>query len=417
MKRIAMFIHHEVGGAVVAFYGFMKTFKEHGYRIDLYRINRAGEAFLPLSKMADAVFDYPLRFRSRVQRRLPLIREYVNAWRYWRNLVLLDHQSSTIAKEIDQRNYDLIFVHVDKKVKNPHLLRYLATPTYFYTGEPERIFYDPSFLFTDELDSVDHDVLHRLSSWWYAPAKYLQLRLWKRVSDRNIKAARITVLTNSYFSVEAIARAYGIQAHVCYLGIDTSVFKPLHMERKNQVITVGSLTPNKGHAFLVRSLALIPMSLRPKLIVVTDAAHPNRKQKLLALGKQLKVDIEVCERISETELLQLYATARLFLYGSRLEPFGLAPLEAMAMGLPVVAVKSGGVRETVRDGATGVLVDWNTESFAREIASLLNDTERWRAMSHAGPRYVRENWTWDRTLRRFEEIVRMNVRKPMLSAS
>jgi glycosyltransferase involved in cell wall biosynthesis len=60
--------------------------------------------------------------------------------------------------------------------------------------------------------------------------------------------------------------------------------------------------------------------------------------------------------VSEKELRNLYARCKAFIITSRDEPFGMAPVEAMASGKPVVAVKEGGCMETVIDGITGLLV-------------------------------------------------------------
>ena len=61
-------------------------------------------------------------------------------------------------------------------------------------------------------------------------------------------------------------------------------------------------------------------------------------------------------RISDDELVTLLNRASAMVYAPRLEPFDLAPIEAAACGLPVVAVAEGGVRETVIDNETGFLV-------------------------------------------------------------
>lgn len=402
-----MFIHHEVGGAVTAFHDFMRILRAHDYEIDLYRFNQAGEAFLPLSQSANQVFDYPLVLNARVAGHLPLLREYVNTYRYWRNLKRIDQASARMAQEIDARAYDFAFVHCDQIVKNPHLLKYLTTPTYAYIHEPERIFFDPPTLFSDELDIplIAKRRKTRASTRWYAPARRLHMHLWRRESRRNIIARPQPLLTNSYFSAEAFLRAYDVNARVCYLGIDSSIFCPRGLERQNFVLTVGSLTPNKGHAFIVHALARISQALRPPLVAVVDVAQPQRRDNLLALAARLGVKVEIRERISQNELVSLYNSAKLFVYGSRLEPLGLAPLEAMACGLPVVAIRSGGVRETVVDGVTGLLADWDVNDFASKINRLLDDSMLWNTMSKQGPPYVQAQWNWERTYQQFETLV------------
>jgi len=72
--------------------------------------------------------------------------------------------------------------------------------------------------------------------------------------------------------------------------------------------------------------------------------------------KDIPKNVKVMGPVSEKELRELYARCKAFIITSRDEPFGMAPVEAMASGKPVVAVKEGGCLETAVDGITGLLV-------------------------------------------------------------
>ena len=61
--------------------------------------------------------------------------------------------------------------------------------------------------------------------------------------------------------------------------------------------------------------------------------------------------------VDHSKLLDLYAGCKGFITTAREEDFGLAPVEAMASGKPVIAPNEGGYKETVIDGATGMLID------------------------------------------------------------
>ena len=103
-----------------------------------------------------------------------------------------------------------------------------------------------------------------------------------------------------------------------------------------------------------------------------------------------------------------YSAARPCLVASKAEPFGLVPLESMACGTPVVAVDDGGLRESIENGGTGLLVERNPASFAQAACSLL---EAPAARARFGL-YARENvlqhWTWARSVedlcRHFVEV-------------
>ena len=69
----------------------------------------------------------------------------------------------------------------------------------------------------------------------------------------------------------------------------------------------------------------------------------------------------------------------------RPEPFGLAPIEAMALGKPVIASAAGGLLETVEAGVSGVLVEpGNVQGFAEAVKGLLEDPERRQEMGRRG---------------------------------
>jgi sucrose-phosphate synthase len=94
------------------------------------------------------------------------------------------------------------------------------------------------------------------------------------------------------------------------------------------------------------------------------------------------------------------------------EPFGLAPLEAAAAGLPVVVTQNGGPSESLIDEEMeyGVLIDpEDPEDIARGLTRVLGDIEAWRTFAARGHQRVLDRYTWERTangyLAKIEEIV------------
>ena len=108
--------------------------------------------------------------------------------------------------------------------------------------------------------------------------------------------------------------------------------------------------------------------------------------------------------MSDVDLPLAYALAEVYVGVSRLtardvEGFGIALLEASASGKPVVAGRSGGMPDAVREGETGLLVDpEDAESVARTIEALLEDPARGRALGAAGRRAVESFYNWPRVV-------------------
>ena len=81
--------------------------------------------------------------------------------------------------------------------------------------------------------------------------------------------------------------------------------------------------------------------------------------------------------------------------GLDVEGLGIVYLEASATGVPVVAGRSGGAPETVRDGETGLVVDgWDVGEIATAVSDILADPDRAARMGAAGRRWAVDNWQW-----------------------
>ena len=87
-----------------------------------------------------------------------------------------------------------------------------------------------------------------------------------------------------------------------------------------------------------------------------------------------------------------YNSADLFVYPSNYEGFGFAPLEAMATSTPVITTSGGSLREVSGGGAQ--LVEYNAESMADAIISLIDDTAQRNRLAAKGTQWVKQ-YTWE----------------------
>lgn len=115
--------------------------------------------------------------------------------------------------------------------------------------------------------------------------------------------------------------------------------------------------------------------------------------------------------IPHTELINHYRDADIFVYPSVWhEPFGIPPIEAMAAGIPVIATRSGGITETVKDGETGLLVGRDdVKALAEAILSLLSNDELMCKMGKTGRQRAVELFSWEHITKsliyRYESIL------------
>jgi glycosyltransferase involved in cell wall biosynthesis len=109
--------------------------------------------------------------------------------------------------------------------------------------------------------------------------------------------------------------------------------------------------------------------------------------------------------VLETEaLVTVLNQAHLFLNASPKEGWGLTVVEANACGVPVIASDRPGLRDSVKEGETGYLVEYGDErAFAEKSLELIGDEHKWRTMSASAIEWAK-SLTWDRTAREMERV-------------
>jgi D-inositol-3-phosphate glycosyltransferase len=162
------------------------------------------------------------------------------------------------------------------------------------------------------------------------------------------------------------------------------------------LLFVGRLDPIKGIDLLLESVA--HMQTPARLIVVGgNPAGDSEVERLRAHAGALGISERVTfpGAVAQYRLMTYYRAADALAVTSRYESFGLAAVEALACGTPVVASQVGGLPSIVRDGENGLLVRWRSaEEFAMRFDLLLSDrTLRERLASMARPSVERFDWS------------------------
>ena len=168
------------------------------------------------------------------------------------------------------------------------------------------------------------------------------------------------------------------------------------------LLTVARLDFHKGIDTVIRALPAIRAAFPSVRYAV--AGIGSRRGSLEALVSELGMGdaVRLLGFVPDDELPSLYNAADLFVLASRrydllVEGFGIAIAEASASGLPVIASRSGGIPEAVREGETGFLVDPDDPAAVAAVAiRLLGDDGLRRRMGAAGRAAVETHYNWDR---------------------
>ena len=183
-----------------------------------------------------------------------------------------------------------------------------------------------------------------------------------------------------------LAELYGLTEQVTVLptGIDLAPYQLADGTRIRQkqgwgeekiLITVGRLAREKNWETLIKAAAQVIQQVpKVRLVILGDG---DERSDLEKLAKELDITarVDFLGLIPFEEVPDYLAAADLFCFASATETQGLVTMEAMAAGLPVVAVKAGGTADVIEDGRDGLLTDDDPGALAQAIIRLLQDDD------------------------------------------
>lgn len=231
------------------------------------------------------------------------------------------------------------------------------------------------------------------------------------------------------------------RCHTVHNGVDPALF-PFHGPRalKNtgpRLLFVSRVSPEKGVHVLLSAFERIsrefpgtsldiigPEAVTPIEYIVGLSNDESVKalERFYMSGYQdhlesmvpegLKNKVRFIGNLPHSALSGFYRASDVFVNSSLSESFGMPIIEAMSAGLPVVATKTGGIREVVDDGRTGILVRPGDEnSLADAVIRLLKDERLRRSMGEAGRGRVLRNFTWDKVTGDLERLYSQLLRR------
>ena len=243
--------------------------------------------------------------------------------------------------------------------------------------------------------------------------------------DRKIEAASFVVTISDYnkrFMVEHCQGRHEEKIHVVRCGVDAEVFRPSSTRTEGaryRIVCVASYEEVKGHRYLLDACA----RLRERGVdFVCDLVGDGPLQQDVAArvesaglgshvvmhGTMPRERVAAMMREADVVVLPSVFTAR----GDR-EGIPVVLMEAMAVGLPVVASRISGIPELVLDGRTGLLVEpTDSDGLARALEKICQDPALARSMGEAGRRHVLKEFDLQKNTEQLIELFREVGRNP-----
>ena len=177
------------------------------------------------------------------------------------------------------------------------------------------------------------------------------------------------------------------------------------------LVTVGRLQLRKGHDVVIRAMNRILDSFPGTRYLIAGDGEERARLEDLVRREGLEENVVFAGLVPDEDLPGYYAAADVFLMpnrdvGADFEGFGIVFLEAAAAGKPVIGGNSGGAREAVVDGETGLLVDGSrVEEVAAAVLRLLGSPDEAERLARAAEERVRTEFSYPGAAARLEEII------------
>lgn len=231
-------------------------------------------------------------------------------------------------EQFDLSDYDLILSSSHAVAKN--VLTHAGQLHICYCHTPMRYAWDLYHQYLQDLGAIKklvaRKVLHSMRNW-----------------DQGASSRVDHFIANSGYIARRIKKVYNRDAAVIYPPVATHLFSPAQ-RKGNFYLTVSRLVPYKRIDLIVKAFAQMP---EKKLIVVGDGPE------MAEIKSCATSNIELLGALPDEEMRSTMAQAKAFVFAAE-EDFGIAPVEAQAAGVPVIAYGHGGALETVKEGVTGL---------------------------------------------------------------
>lgn len=316
--RVALvhdWLDRRVGGAERVLLELARIYSDAPVHTLLFAPEHYGALLAPERVRTSWLQGLPAAVRRRPRYLLPLIPSAVEQW--------------------DLSGYDVVISSSSAFVKN--VLTPPSTTHVCYCHTPMRFAWDYWPRYVDEMRL---DPVRRLA----VRAMVSRLRVWDLAG-----ASRVDHwIANSRTTAARIAKYYRVaDATVIHPPVDIEAFEPCHVEdRGDFYVTLSTLTEYKRIDLAIRAFNISGR----RLVVIGDGPDRARLEELAG------PTVSFAGHVADTERARLLARARGLVFPNQ-EDFGIAPVEALASGTPVVALGRGGLTETVEDGRTGVFFD------------------------------------------------------------
>lgn len=173
------------------------------------------------------------------------------------------------------------------------------------------------------------------------------------------------------------------------------------------VLSVGAISPRKGHLLLIKAFERLSVKNKKAYLTIcgtlADRSYYHSMLSYLSTSS-CRDRVRIITNAPQSDLDNLYRSAKVFALHSQEESQGIVFTEAMAAGLPIIGTRVGGIPDVVEELQTGILLEYgDIKGFADAMELLLDSKEEWERMSN-NCRVTSFNYSWGSIAGRINDI-------------
>ena len=256
--------------------------------------------------------------------------------------------------------------------------------------------------------------------WWYPNKKYIAILHGTEIKAGNKPTQALTqwslkqyqhiIAVSNYTKQQALALNPKLSIEVINNGIElpsATAAKVLKSDQPLHLITVGNVTQRKGQHLAIQMLPLLKETLGT--VHYHCVGIPTEQQRLEVFAKELGVEKEVTfyGALDEVQKINLLQQSAIFLMLSTtvkndFEGFGIAILEANALGIPAIGSVHSGIADAIQHGVSGFLVD--PDQPEQVVAAIQEIIKNYDTFSKQSKDWV-NNFDWNTVVTRYRKVV------------
>jgi glycosyltransferase involved in cell wall biosynthesis len=291
----------------------------------------------------------------------------------------------SLKQRILDNKYDIVQTHEYSQIMTPLILKWAReknATTVLYQGAYER-YSGYKALIQKIYNKIFINSINKNCDYYFAKTGAAQQYLMNNNLNKNNHILPVGLYFNKKFhSYKNIERIKKFRSKFDYL-----------------LLYIGKIEKRRNISFILDVLTALRAKNLGLLIVGQGPDINNLANEIVKL--KLNHQVLIIKGIPNNQLKQIYELADLFLLPSLYEPYGMVILESLYFGLPVIASKTAGPLDIIKDKKLGVCLELNPQLWANHIKFFLEmkNHENYRK------NYIISNYDWDKIAKRYLNVI------------